>query len=321
MTANQVTDHRDHLSKDSWGMKDHSTSQQASPRSKYTKVNYTQSEYQIILHFVKSNLKLLLRLISSDIHNNEVSLSAAEFNTLRILFRTNTLAQKSSQQNMKALLNTSPKNLLASLTPFYSTQQHTVKVHMNQITDWLLQAICHSDTDPQTTFLDSLNKCVMTKDAQFRNKDLRVQKCEDSYIYVNTNVEYVQITSCVNCTIFVAAVNKAITIDKCENVTVCVASHFLRIGNCVDCTFYTYSQQCPPVIYGDSRNVQLGPHNAHYKELEVHLHNAELSAQVAQKQCYKFGKPLVMKSQGDCFSVVQAIDFMKMALPSKIEEP
>ena len=37
--------------------------------------------------FIKTNLKLFLRLVSSDIHNKEVSLSATEFNTLRILFR------------------------------------------------------------------------------------------------------------------------------------------------------------------------------------------------------------------------------------------
>lgn len=33
------------------------------------------------------NLPLFLRLISSDIHNKEVTLSATEFNTLRILFK------------------------------------------------------------------------------------------------------------------------------------------------------------------------------------------------------------------------------------------
>lgn len=59
----------------------------ASPRSKYTKINYTQSEYQIMQHFIKTNLKLLLRLISTDIHSPEVSLSATEFNTLRVLFK------------------------------------------------------------------------------------------------------------------------------------------------------------------------------------------------------------------------------------------
>lgn len=63
------------------------SAQGVSPRSKYTKINYTQSEYSIISHLIKTNLKLLLRLISTDIHTSEVSLSASEFNTLRILFK------------------------------------------------------------------------------------------------------------------------------------------------------------------------------------------------------------------------------------------
>lgn len=84
-----ATDQRSNLSKDTWGIKETHTSNTsaASPRSKYTKINYTQSEYQIVQHFIKSNLKLLLRLISTDIHSTEVSLSATEFNTLRILFK------------------------------------------------------------------------------------------------------------------------------------------------------------------------------------------------------------------------------------------
>jgi|TARA_B110001450_G_scaffold248932_1_gene265689 hypothetical protein len=59
----------------------------SSPRSKATRASQIQSEYQIMVAFVKSNLKLFLRLVSSDIHNKEVSLSATEFNTLRILFK------------------------------------------------------------------------------------------------------------------------------------------------------------------------------------------------------------------------------------------
>jgi hypothetical protein len=90
------------------------SAQGASPRSKYTKINYTQSEYQIILHFIKSNLKLLLRLISSDIHSAEASLSASEFNTLRILFKV---------QQPSGLKTTLPGSggmvQISALTPFF----------------------------------------------------------------------------------------------------------------------------------------------------------------------------------------------------------
>jgi hypothetical protein len=84
-------DSRQNLEKDPWGIKETSSyinnSVNSSPRSKATRVSYTQSEYSLIVGFVKSNLKLLLRLVSADIHNKEVSLSATEFNTLRVLFK------------------------------------------------------------------------------------------------------------------------------------------------------------------------------------------------------------------------------------------
>lgn len=64
----------------------------ASPRSKVAKMNNLHNNYQIIWHFVKTNLKLFLRLVSTDIHNDEVSLTANEFNSLRILFKAKSQA-------------------------------------------------------------------------------------------------------------------------------------------------------------------------------------------------------------------------------------
>jgi len=59
----------------------------ASPRSKVAKLNNMNNNYQTILLFVKTNLKLFLRLVSTEIHSDEVSLTANEFNSLRILFK------------------------------------------------------------------------------------------------------------------------------------------------------------------------------------------------------------------------------------------
>jgi len=89
----------------------------------------------------------------------------------------------------------------------------------------------------QPEYIAFLNKCVTVKDVTnlVAGKDVRIMSCEDSYIYIGTSVDCLQISKCVNCVIFVAAVNRACTLDKCENVTVTVASEYLRIGNCVDC--------------------------------------------------------------------------------------
>lgn len=85
-----------------------------------------------------------------------------------------------------------------------------------------------------------------------------------------------QISNCVNCTILVAAVNATCSIDKCENVTVCVAANYLRIGSCIDSTVHSYTQLSPPVIYGDTRNLVMAPHNGSYFELMNHLRAADI---------------------------------------------
>lgn len=209
-------------------------------------------------------------MISSDIHSPEASLSASEFNTLRILFKV---------QQASGLKTTVPGGgllQLSALTPFFQTGSHSVKVHMNVIIDWLSQIISPHEPEGEIVYMNGLNKCVTIKESAIQNKDVRIQGCEDSYIYVDTNVQFMQISNCYNCTIMVAAINKTCSIDKCENVTICLASNFVRIGNCVDCTVHSYTQLSPPIIYGDTRNLIMAPHNTSYFELLSHLRAADI---------------------------------------------
>lgn len=39
-------------------------------------------------------------------------------------------------------------------------------------------------------------------------RDVRIVSCEDSYLYIGTNVDCINISKCVNCTVFVAAVTR-----------------------------------------------------------------------------------------------------------------
>lgn len=68
------------------------------------------------------------------------------------------------------------------------------------------------------------------------------------------------------CHIYVAAVKFITSVSSSEQLTLCVASNFLKISNSIDITvnfFGSYS----PILYGDCRNVQLGPHNANTVKL------------------------------------------------------
>ncbi|CDW72648.1 tubulin binding cofactor c domain-containing protein [Stylonychia lemnae] len=318
-----ASESRSNLAKDSWGMKDNNSQMynttQASPRSKYTKVNYTQNEYQIIQHFIKSNLKLLLRVISTDIHSTEVSLSATEFNTLRVLFKI----QQAAGSKISA------SQTLAQLTPFFQPSNQQVKVHMNVIIDWLGQIISPHEPEDEIVYMNGLNKCVTIKDSALQNKDVRIVNCEDSYIYVDTNVGFIQVSNCINCTIMIAAVNKTFSIDKCQNTQITVAANYVRTSNCVESTLHSYSQLCPPIIYGDTIGLIMAPHNSSYFEIMNHLRAADiifiqpgsLVAPINQQKVLEninnFSRPIVMAGREQCFTLMQPVDFMKMSLPKK----
>jgi len=151
---------------------------------------------------------------------------------------------------------------------------------------------------------------------------VRILGCEDSYIYIDTNVAFMQISNCTNCTIMVAAVNKTCSIDKCENVTVCVASNFVRIGNCIESTIHSYNQLEPPIIYGDTRNLVMAPHNTSYFELLTHLRAADIVfippgppqpqipipsqavVKLIQENIHNFAKPILQLGLSpSCFSL------------------
>ena len=86
----------------------------------------------------------------------------------------------------------------------------------------------------------------------------------------------VSIINCVNTVVFVAAVNKACTIEKCENVIVTVTSNFLRVGNTIDSKIYYYGSYFP-ILYGDNRSIILGPNNANYNELLERMKASKIS--------------------------------------------
>jgi hypothetical protein len=103
-----------------------SQSPMSSPRGKSFRNSISSSEYQITLNFIKTNIKLFLRLIASDIHNTETSLNSNEFNTLKFFFKPN---------DKKQSLN------LSNYAPFFNNFSSTTKINVDIITEWLSNVI------------------------------------------------------------------------------------------------------------------------------------------------------------------------------------
>ena len=159
----------------------------------------------------------------------------------------------------------------------------------------------------------------MIKDTNFTNKHIKITNCDDSHIYINTNVISLKISNCTNCTIFVGSASKVVSIDKCENCTICLATNLLRISNTIDSFIYSYVLQ-KPILYGDNRGLMLGPNNVFYSDMTQHLKNAKLAFNKTYFNIWT--DPIVMNSYGEnnqneksVFDIIHAKDFTRFISP------
>jgi len=213
---------------------------------------------------------------------------------------------------------------------------------MNVISEWINSLLMPGESIEGVLKMNSLNKCVTVKrhdeiQYNFGNTQckLSIVGCEDSNIYVDSCVETLLVSSCINCIIFVAAVSKVCTIEKCENSTLCVAANLLRIGNCVDTLVHSYTPNSTPIVYGDTRNLRMAPHNAHYAAMLEHIKRANIKFDPTEsdwftEQVNNFKRPNILgkgdrSERGDSsessakgsgsFSILATVDFSKMVMP------
>jgi len=132
----------------------------------------------------------------------------------------------------------------------------------------------------------------MSKDDIFcGGRDIKISNCEDSYIYIDSSVRTVTIKECVNTTIFIAAVSKVCSVEKCENLTLTVASNLVRVGNSVDSTIFYYGSYFP-ILFGDNRQITLGPNNTNYNELIERVKKARIP--LLARNSLNFASPVIL---------------------------
>jgi len=299
----------------------------SSPRGKNLNSLRNQNqglEYQFFVNFIKSNLKLFLRIIASDIHNTETTINANEFNTLKFLFKLddNDLykSSTSTSNNLNNLNNNNTlnkgKNTLANYTHFFDNLPSVAKIGMNTVDEFLNQLI--STSPPEKTDyvqIKNLSKSVTIK-SDCINKNIKITQCDDSYIYINTNVQNCKISHCSNCTIVIAVASKIISLDKCEKCNISLVSNFTRISNMIDSNVYLYSVN-EPVLYGDNRGLSLGPHNVTYQDLYLHIKNSRLL--ITHQGINNFNNPIFLNNKKD-IKIISIENFTTINVPFEIKD-
>ena len=290
------------------------TSPLSSPRGKSSnnyRLGIQGMEYQYILNYIKSNMKLFLRIIASDIHNTETTINANEFDTLKFLF---TIGENKGEKNKKNGVS------LSSYLHCFDNLPNVTKINMNIINEFLLSSL--SNTAPELSnynIIKGLSKCVTIKTGnEYQNKNLLISGCSDTYIYINTNVLNCKICLCTNCTIVIAAASKIITIDKCEKCNICIITNFTRISNMTDSNVYLYSVN-EPVIYGDNRGLRIGPHNVTYNDLYLHVKESNLN--ITQSSLKNFSSFVFLNNNNkDHVVVIKPEEFLTIVVPFEVKD-
>lgn len=285
----------------------------SSPRSKAVRgflFSQPASDYQMSHQFVKSNLKLLMKAVTSDLLASDIALTAAEFNNLGFLFIGTT---------------GTPDVPISRLIPYYQSKPNLTRVHVDDLSEWINRKLYCATNETVIErsgilLLTALNRSVVIKSQnECTGKDIRLSNCEESYVYINAAVKQISLINCREVTLYVAAVSKVVTMDKCELCTIALTSNMIRVGNSVDCSVYAYSP-FPPVLYGDNRGITLGPFNVFYPEIIRMMEVAEIPNSSFNPKCiHNWSAPIEMNSEqsGHCYFLLQPKDFFRLVLPTQ----
>lgn len=79
-----------------------------------------------------------------------------------------------------------------------------------------------------------------------------------------------------------------------------------------------YSGSNIPILYGDNKNVILGPHNVGYSTLIDHLKVANIPVHTSFAK--NFSKPTLASGDKSTFSILDDSEFQKLAMPKSFSD-
>ncbi|KAJ6778752.1 hypothetical protein OIU74_002526 [Salix koriyanagi] len=130
-------------------------------------------------------------------------------------------------------------------------------------------------------FIEGISKSSFVKQALDLkgSSSVKVLNCHDSILYILAPLRYATIYGCSDATIVLGAVGKAVRIEHCERVHVITAAKRVCIANCRECVFFLGVNQ-RPLMVGDNHKLQVAPYNTFYSELEEHMADVGIDANI-----------------------------------------
>jgi TBCC domain-containing protein 1 len=111
---------------------------------------------------------------------------------------------------------------------------------------------------------------------------VEIQRCRNSRIYILAPLKFVFIEKCSNCTIVLGPVERMLSLDSCDGVSVTAICRKLHIVKTQTSSLYIHTPTSP-VLFGGSSDLLFAPYNSHYPQLEDHLEDSMLDVKATNQ--------------------------------------
>jgi len=113
----------------------------------------------------------------------------------------------------------------------------------------------------KTLNISGMNKSTWFQRPSSREFDfLNITSCNDCTIYITFRSRLCLIVGCHECTIIIGPMVTLCTIQNCEKISVHVATQCFKMENSTDSSAYLYCKK-KPILTGDTRGIKLAPYN------------------------------------------------------------
>jgi tubulin-specific chaperone C len=132
----------------------------------------------------------------------------------------------------------------------------------------------------QSSFLENCSFQILFPETEWC-ESYTIQHCRQSTFVIASQLTAIHLRHLTDCTIVCAPVTSSVMIEKCENCTLVVGGHQIRIHNSYNCEVYLLAKG-QPILEG-CKDLCVSPYSFQYSQVNDHLQRMGMSESEVNK--------------------------------------
>lgn len=233
-----------------------------------------------MIEFVKKHIGDFMQIVclqhGVSASSQPTSMTLEEFNMLSLILTAGTSTKQPFAQLAEAMPDLQSKG---SVSCKDIKQWLDSKLMWNEDVYGIPDTLLSRGADSVGTSINVSGLSKMTwfqKPSDTNCEFMSITSCTDCVIYLTSPVRFCHVAGCHDCTIIMVAVSAVCTLQQCEKTSVHVAAHSFKMVNCIDSSAYLFCH-VPPLLTGDTRGIKLAPFNVLHSQITPLLAKANMS--------------------------------------------